>query len=151
MRDQAEAFANVAAYFGGARPVSGGADPVRVPTYNVSESFFDVMGVTPQLGGTFVPEVVSATGPVNAVVSDGFWRSYFGADPDILGAQLSISGRQATVVGRHAARVRLSPGRRHVAAHGYISELRAQSYRSQRAGRGPAAETGWRWKPVRRR
>lgn len=99
MRDQAEAFGDVAAYYGGSRPVTGGSDPLRVPTYTVSESFFDVLGVTPRLGGTFVPEAVSATGPVNAVVSDAFWRSYFGADPDVLGARLSISGRPATVVG----------------------------------------------------
>jgi predicted permease len=99
IRDQAEQLAHVAAYFGVSAPVSGGDAPVRVPVYTVSQSFFDVLGVTPQIGGTFVSETSTPFGPVNVVLGDGFWRSYFGADPEVLGTVVSISGTPATVVG----------------------------------------------------
>ncbi|MFB3113133.1 MAG: ADOP family duplicated permease [Gemmatimonadales bacterium] len=99
IRDQAEQFAHVAAYLGGDTPVSGGETPVRVRVYAVSEAFFDVLGVTPQMGGTLVSETNTPFGPVNVVIGDGFWRSYFGADPSVLGSVVSISGTPATVVG----------------------------------------------------
>ena len=101
MRDNTEQFAHVAAYFGGtmAGTVSGGDGPVRASFTYVSEHFFDVLGVSPKMGGAFPPDESTAFGMTNVVLGDGLWRSNFGGDPNILGRVISVDGRQAAVVG----------------------------------------------------
>jgi predicted permease len=47
-----------------------------------------------------------------AVISDGLWRRYFGADPAVLGRTIDIEGRAATIVGVTAREFfGLEPGR----------------------------------------
>ncbi len=52
----------------------------------VSSSFFsEVLRVSPALGRDFTPEDEQVGAPPTAIISDGFWRNYFGSDPDIAG------------------------------------------------------------------
>ena len=99
MRDQSEQFAHVAAFFGDTQTISGGDRPIRTAGYAVSKRFFDVLGVSPRLGGVVLPEESTSFGATTLIISDGFWRSYFAADPNVLGRVLAVSGRQATIVG----------------------------------------------------
>ncbi len=66
----------------------------------VSGNFFDVLGVEPALGRTFLPEEGHVPGgaPV-AVIGHGFWRSHFGADPHVVGKAVRINDQDLTVVG----------------------------------------------------
>jgi len=67
----------------------------------VSGNFFSVLGVTPERGRTFLPaEYGDKPGafPV-AVISDRFWRSHFGADPQITGKSIWINQHELTIVG----------------------------------------------------
>jgi putative ABC transport system permease protein len=106
MRDRAERFSAISAYFGGSQPVTGGDRPVRAPAYYVSERFFDVLGVTPLIGTIGSADRVSGFFPgespgagVTAVVSHAFWRSALGADSAAIGQTLMISGRPAVITG----------------------------------------------------
>jgi putative ABC transport system permease protein len=75
-----------------------GADglPEQVRSYTVSARFFDVLGVTPLAGRTFLP---SDQPPSVVVLSEGFWRRRFGADPSIVGRSIVVGEQPRTVIG----------------------------------------------------
>jgi putative ABC transport system permease protein len=69
-----------------------------VPRQWVTSSIFDVLGVKPIAGRTFLP--ADDTQQTSAVVlSEGFWRNRFGADPAVVGGQIRLDGTLYTVVG----------------------------------------------------
>jgi hypothetical protein len=78
--------------------IVGGSEPVRAPVYVVSGEFFRVLGVTPVVGRTFLPEEVKSGAPV-AVVSYGFWQRLLSGRTDLASATLRIENRSFAVVG----------------------------------------------------
>jgi len=70
----------------------------EIPAQAVTARFFDVLGVRPVAGRTFVE---ADEGPVNDVVmlSETFWRSRFDADPTLVGRTTRLGGRMVTVIG----------------------------------------------------
>lgn len=84
-------------------PLSLGGDgrPRRAWGELVSGNYFDVLGVKPALGRTFTPEEgrrEAGSGPV-VVISHSLWKSYFRADPNVLGKRLRVNRHELTVVG----------------------------------------------------
>ena len=80
--------------------IGAGPDAVEARGSLVTGNFFDVLGVTPALGRFFVPEEdVAPVGSAVAVISDGFWRRHFGADPGVAGKQIRLDNRPFTIVG----------------------------------------------------
>jgi putative ABC transport system permease protein len=81
-------------------PVMTGADatPEVVPRQMVSARFFDVLGIKPVLGRTFLS---SDEGPTTDVIVLGeeFWRTRFGADPAVIGRAIRFGGGPYTVIG----------------------------------------------------
>jgi putative ABC transport system permease protein len=69
----------------------------QIPAQAVTPRFFEVFGLTPIAGRTFVPDDQLTQDVV--VLSEGFWRRRFGADPALVGQTLRLSGRPFTVVG----------------------------------------------------
>ena len=63
----------------------------------VTPRFFEVFGLTPVAGRVFVASDEGAQDVV--VLSEGFWRRRFGADPDVVGQSIRLAGRPLTVVG----------------------------------------------------
>jgi putative ABC transport system permease protein len=76
-----------------------GADglPEQVRSSTVSAQFFDVLGVTPVAGRTF--QAADAVAPSVVVLSEGFWRRRYGADPTIVGRSLVVGEQPRTVIG----------------------------------------------------
>jgi predicted permease len=67
----------------------------------VPGNFFDVLGIKPVLGRTFLPEESgdqAGSGPV-AVISHRMWRSRFQQDARILGQTIRINRHQITIIG----------------------------------------------------
>jgi len=92
-----EAMAALASGSGLAIAGSGGAAEL-IPTQTVTARFFDVLGVTPVAGRTFVPgDVTSAANVV--VMSEGLWRRRFAANASVVGRDLVLGGRPLTVIG----------------------------------------------------
>ncbi|GMV04563.1 MAG: hypothetical protein AMXMBFR53_08430 [Gemmatimonadota bacterium] len=77
----------------------GTESPRRVRAGIVTGNYFEVMGLSATLGRTIGREDDGPTAPAVVVLSDTYWRSVFGADPDILGRTVEINGRSATFVG----------------------------------------------------
>jgi predicted permease len=76
----------------------GGDEPIRGRI--VSANFFDVLGVEPALGRTFVNDGDRPTGanPVVVIAYD-YWQKRFARDPAVLGRTVKLNGALVTVVG----------------------------------------------------
>jgi len=74
-------------------------DPQHVRTGVVSADFFDLFGVEPLHGRTFLPgEDQPGAEPV-LILSYDYWRRAFGGDPNVIGRRLEMNDRIHTVVG----------------------------------------------------
>ncbi|MGD8868931.1 MAG: ABC transporter permease [Gemmatimonadales bacterium] len=99
-RDAAESFDGLVAHgSGGMSTVLGMDRPLRVGVTAVSEGFFRVIGVEPVRGRAFLPEEHRLGADPAAVVSDAFWRTHLGADPDLESRRLAVSGFNMRIVG----------------------------------------------------
>ncbi len=66
----------------------------------VSGTFFTVLGVRPELGRLFTAEEDGAPlASAVMVISDGFWRSAFGADSTVIGRVVQVNGHPYTIIG----------------------------------------------------
>jgi putative ABC transport system permease protein len=65
----------------------------------VTSRFFDVLGVKPILGRTFLPSDAAGATPTVVVMSEGTWRTRFGGDPSVVGREIRLNGQPLTVVG----------------------------------------------------
>lgn len=74
-------------------------EPDRVATGVVSPNFFDVLGITPLLGRTFVPEDDHPGAEAVLVLGHSYWQTKFGGDPAIVGQVFEMNDRAHTVVG----------------------------------------------------
>ena len=107
-RDNAESLEEIGV-MRGTIPVDvsiGGAE-LRLGVVLASASVQRMIGARAILGRTLTDADDQPGAPIAAVVSEGFWRSQFGADPDLVGrtlsAQLGSETRAIEVVGVVAA------------------------------------------------
>lgn len=96
--DQNSVFSGLAAISGGARtmPTRSGAE--RTPGQSVTSEFFSTLGIRPIAGRTFNDDDVRTRARV-VVLSERMWRNRFGADPGLVGRDISLDGRPYTVIG----------------------------------------------------
>jgi putative ABC transport system permease protein len=100
VRAQNHAFQEVAAFHYDEANLTGDGPAEKVTDRSVTAGFFRTLGVSPVLGRDF-SYTDDRNGFNNSVVILGnkFWRSRFGADPNILGKTLRLNDRACTVVG----------------------------------------------------
>lgn len=92
-------LASIAIYQSGSAVVGDVGSPERVASDRVSKEFFSTLGVPLALGRSFTEtELAEATSAV-AILTDGFWRERFQADPAVLGRSFQVNGQAVTVVG----------------------------------------------------
>ena len=77
----------------------GRAEPERVSTGVVSPNYFDVIGVKPLYGRTFVAADDAPGAPAVLVLSNKYWERSFGGDPNVVGQTFRMNDRPHTVVG----------------------------------------------------
>ena len=79
--------------------LSGGSEPERVPSGQVSANYFQVLGVSPLLGRGFLPGEDQPGHDRVALLRADLWKSRFGADPHVLGRTVKVNGEVYTVIG----------------------------------------------------
>src|SRR3990172_4953076 len=99
LRERNRSFDAFVEHRRGVTSVVGGEDAVRVRTANVSREFFEVLGVSPQLGRAFVEEELREGGSPAVLVSYRFWQRRLGARADLSSQNLAFSGRVHAIVG----------------------------------------------------
>jgi putative ABC transport system permease protein len=101
-KEQNTVFQNIAAFnanSGLGLNLSGAGHPVRISATSVTGNLFSVLGVTPALGRSFLPDEERPGSAPVCILSDGLWRRRFDSDPKILGKAVTLNGEMWTVVG----------------------------------------------------
>jgi predicted permease len=102
-REANKSFTDIAGYnpyYGvGDSKLTGDGEPERLTAVPVSENFFAVLGVQPQLGRTFSADECKFNGPKAVMLSNGLWKRRFGSDPGIVGKTVRLNDDAVTVVG----------------------------------------------------
>jgi len=100
VRDHAHVFSSVAAYrSGGERRLEARGVHTWVTTLIVSTDFLHTLRMPPLVGRELAVEETRVGGPHAVIISDGVWRSSFGADAGILGHTLTLNDTAFTIVG----------------------------------------------------
>ena len=96
---QSSSFEAMAIYRGGQPTLTGQGEPTAVQSLRASASFLPIFGLQPIVGRGFTPADDRAGAAPTVLLSEGFWRSRFGADPGILGQPILLNLTPYTVVG----------------------------------------------------
>jgi len=80
-----------------AATVTGVGDPFQVPIFRTTANYFDVLGVRVIRGRTFLAQ--EEEGADVAVVTERFWKSRLGGEPNVIGRGLTLDGVSHTIVG----------------------------------------------------
>ena len=99
-KKQSQSFERMALYIDGTVTLNGIAEPERVPMEYVGHGYFEMLGVAPQVGRSFLAseDEVPQRDTV-AVLSDGVWKRRFGGDPQAVGRSIQLHDQMYTVVG----------------------------------------------------
>ncbi|MFN2567400.1 MAG: ADOP family duplicated permease [Gemmatimonadaceae bacterium] len=97
-RARAKSFAALGAHtWSHGIALAGEGEPRRVMTTGVTPSLLAAIGVVPMVGRLFGDEEARAADVV--LLSDGLWRTHFGADRRVIGRRIVLDERPHTVVG----------------------------------------------------
>src|SRR5215813_2038423 len=98
-REQNQTLDSVVEHHSMSFTLLGGKEPQRVQTGVVSANFFDVLGVKPLLGRTFVDADEQHGADAVIVLSYQYWKQSHGGDPEIVGRIFQMNNRPHTVIG----------------------------------------------------
>lgn len=91
--------AYMAFYSSGGAKLIGDGEPERLTSIPVTQNFFPLLGVEPQMGRQFSAEECAWNGPRVAMISDALWKRKFASDPKIVGRAIAFDGGPVTIVG----------------------------------------------------
>jgi putative ABC transport system permease protein len=97
--DWRESFSAIAAAIPYSHDYTGGGDPEVLFGAQVTEGFFDALGMNPLIGRGFLPEEFVTGGRRAVVISHSLWQARFGGDAGILNRTISLDGEPWTIVG----------------------------------------------------
>jgi predicted permease len=100
IRDRNEVLTGLAAHQVMSMNLGRGGKPERVRGAVVSANYFEVLGVKPMAGRTFLPEEdrTPNSHPV-AVIGYGLWQRRFGAEPTVVGRSITLNEHEFTIIG----------------------------------------------------
>ena len=98
-REQSQTLDGVAEHHTMSFILLGRDEPQRVQTAVVSANFFDLLGVKPLLGRTFLPSDDQKGADAVLVLSHKYWLASHGGDPNIAGKVFTMNDRPHTVIG----------------------------------------------------
>lgn len=98
IRAQVTTFSGMAAWYEMTTNLTGDGEPERLNAAKVSDNWFQLLGIQPRSGRTFVDGEDRHDAPIRAVLSDAFWERRFGG-ANIIGRTLTLDGLSVEVVG----------------------------------------------------
>ncbi len=99
LRAMTRSFESFSAYSGLSVLLTGQGDPQRLEGANVGADLFRMLGVQPAMGRGFLIEDEQSSSPATVLLSDGLWKTRFGADPGVIGRKLLLDDQPYTVIG----------------------------------------------------
>ncbi len=98
-QDQSRSFQSMAAFVNGHATLTGSDVPERIPSAQVSASFSELLGVTPEIGRGFAASEGRPGQDSVALISHGLWLRRFAGDRSVLGAVVVLDGKSYTIIG----------------------------------------------------
>ena len=103
LRERTQSLSELAGYFAfygvGDTVLTGRGEPERLNGVPVSDNFFHILGVRPQLGRTFTAQEHQWNGPKAVLLSHDFWTRRFAGDPAVVGTSVTLNDEPHTIVG----------------------------------------------------
>ena len=99
IRSQNHVFEELAIAQDDSGNLTGLAQPERVSVIHASSALLPMLGAKALLGRIILPEEDAPGKPDTAVLTNGFWKRRFGADPHVVGRSLTLDGKLVSVVG----------------------------------------------------
>jgi len=99
IREQNRSFSGIATVTTESFNLSGRGDAEEIPSARTTWNFFEVLGVRPVLGRTFVAGEDQPGGKQVALITHSFWMTRFGGARDIVGQNITLDLRDYTVIG----------------------------------------------------
>jgi predicted permease len=99
-RERNQVFTDLLCWGEASLSLSTGGEAEQLTGMLVSGNYFDVLGVQPALGRSFLPDEDRTPGahPV-VVISHGLWQRRFGGTPNMIGQEVNLNGHAFTVIG----------------------------------------------------
>ena len=107
LQDKSGIFQDISAMVSADANLTGGDQPERIELLGTSANYFTMLGPQPQLGRVYTPQDAQPGFTEGVVISDGFWRRTFGADPQVIGTRIRVDSDLYSVIGV------MPPGFRH--------------------------------------
>jgi len=96
---QARSFDEMGAYVWDSINLTGDREAEKAQGFAISANFFDLLGVHPLMGRTFLPEEEEVGKDQVIILSYGLWERRYASDPHILGKKLKVDGKTFEIVG----------------------------------------------------
>jgi putative ABC transport system permease protein len=98
-RAQNRVFESLGIFRGMVVNLTDRGQPERLVGSLASSDVFRAVGMQAIVGRTFTADEDKPGAPRAAIVSDRFWRSHFGGDPDVTGKTITLNGESHVIVG----------------------------------------------------
>jgi predicted permease len=99
LRRHGELFSDAGAFFYLDLSRTGQPHAEKVNALAITSSLLTTIGVRPQIGRSFQPAEEQPGGPHVVLISDAYWHSAFGRDPNILHRSLELNRERYSVIG----------------------------------------------------
>ena len=100
LRDQNQVFESMSSYHDSDFILTGWGEPARLLGAIVNANLFSLLGATPIMGRSFLPDEDKPGDSGRVVIlSHRLWKTRFNSDPDILNRPMVLGGKNYTVVG----------------------------------------------------
>src|SRR5215472_3599399 len=98
-RDQSHVFSSVGAVRNLGMNLTGGDEPERLKAQMLTANAFELLGIEPARGRSFLPEEDKQGAPGVAMISYGLWQRRFSGSDAVLGQVLTLDSKPYSVVG----------------------------------------------------
>lgn len=99
LRNESKSFAHVGAYQSGTLTLTGAGEPERVRVTAVSDNFFTLLGMSPQIGRAFISGEDEQSRANVAMLGHDFWQSHFAGNPNVLNRAVTLGGNSVNIIG----------------------------------------------------
>ena len=96
---QARSFNEMGAYVWDSINLTGDRQAEKAQGFAISANLFDVLGVHPLMGRTFLPEEEQVGKDQVIILSYGLWERRYASDQNILGKKVKVDGKTFEIVG----------------------------------------------------
>ena len=98
-QERQQVFETIASFRPEGLDYTGAAEPETWLSALVSNGFFEILGVRPLYGRTFLPEEYQEGRNNVVVLSYGLWQRRFGGDRSVIGRTLTLEDQPITIIG----------------------------------------------------